>query len=190
MRGAKPPRVDPNATTGGETTEVESGRSQPRPCCCCVFKLALLCAAAGLLAHLVRTDPIDAVSATGLDAPGPSFDVAVRVRMRWFHLAPRAYRHGTVGVSWAGSAVTASGPLQDVYLDPVDSGVANATARAAAALLPPDARQQLEGELRLDVAVAYEKDVGTPLGRGFRAWCAAVPLGRGNSTASCNVVKQ
>jgi hypothetical protein len=210
MRGAtKPPRVDPNASPSGAVLpthatpsggDVNPRRPQPGPRTCqCVFTFVLACAAVGLVAYLVRTDPvvsIDAVSATGLDedAASPSFDVAVRITTRWFHLVSCNYRRGTVAVSWAGGAVSASGALQDVNLDPMNSADANATARSA--VVPADARERLAGEIRrgevrLDVAVAYEKDVGTPLGRGFRARCAAVPLGRGkgNSIASCSIVK-
>uniref|UniRef100_A0A0D3HEY1 Uncharacterized protein n=1 Tax=Oryza barthii TaxID=65489 RepID=A0A0D3HEY1_9ORYZ len=57
---------------------------------------------------------IDGVSATGLDAAAgknasaattvsPSFDVAVRLRRRWFRLLPDTYTNGTVSVSFAGA---------------------------------------------------------------------------------------
>lgn len=189
-----PQRLLPtHATSSGG--DVKPRRPQPGPRTCqCVLTFVLACAALGLVAYLVRTDPvvsIDAVSATGLDgdAASPSFDVAVRITTSWFHLVSCNYRRGTDGVSWAGGAVSASGALQDVNLDPMNSADANTTARSAA--VPGDAREIRRGGVRLDVAVAYEKDVGRPLGRGFRARCTAVPLGRGkgNSVASCSIVK-
>uniref|UniRef100_A0A0E0EZ63 Late embryogenesis abundant protein LEA-2 subgroup domain-containing protein n=1 Tax=Oryza meridionalis TaxID=40149 RepID=A0A0E0EZ63_9ORYZ len=165
---------------------------------------------------MVPVVSIDGVTATGLDAAAaagnatttisPSFDVAVRVKMRRFHLAPEAYARGSVAVSCAGGAVTARGELPDFLLYVTSPSVVSATVRAAppTTALSAGARGRLTGELRrgevrLDVSVAYrrsEDDPGSMLSNGFRAMCAATAsLGHGNSTATaaaaaCTVVKQ
>uniref|UniRef100_A0A0E0M908 Uncharacterized protein n=1 Tax=Oryza punctata TaxID=4537 RepID=A0A0E0M908_ORYPU len=147
---------------------------------------------------------IDGVSATGPDdAAGKnassasavisqSFDVAVRIRTRWFHfhLLPSSYTNGTVAVSCAGGAWSPRVALEHIVLTSLSPPVVSATVRAPPTALAGDARDRLDGELRrgeerLDVSVAYESDPTSIPSGGFRTMCAVTLLGRGDSTASC-----
>uniref|UniRef100_A0A0E0EZ62 Uncharacterized protein n=1 Tax=Oryza meridionalis TaxID=40149 RepID=A0A0E0EZ62_9ORYZ len=180
-----------------------------------LLSAAFVVAVFGVLLFGVWMNPIvsiDGVSATGLDAAtgknasaattvSPSFDVAVRLRRRWFRLLPDTYTNGTVSVSFAGAggAVVARGALQDVTLTAFSPSVVSATARAPPTALLA-AGELRRGEVRLDVMVSYDRsqvhEPYSPLSHGFRAMCAATALGRGNSTAaappaaaSCTVVR-
>lgn len=237
-RGAKPPRrVDPNisrpparaAVLPTHTVSPGDGATASSHLSMAPVVAIVLCTLVTIAAILFLSFfgswmgpvvSIDGVTATGLDAAGaagnattttisPSFDVAVRVKMQRFHLAPEAYARGSVAVSCAGGAVTARGELPDFLLYVTSPSVVSATARAAppTTALSAGARGRLAGELRrgevwLDVSVSYrrsEDDPGSMLSNGFRAMCAATAsLGHGNSTATavaaaaaaCTVVKQ
>uniref|UniRef100_I1QDQ3 Uncharacterized protein n=1 Tax=Oryza glaberrima TaxID=4538 RepID=I1QDQ3_ORYGL len=224
MRRAKPPRVDPNVrpakaphvvvvvpadpagdvATAPNTSSVERGVTV-------LLSVAFVVAVFGVLLFGVWMNPIvsiDGVSATGLDAAAgknasaattvsPSFDVAVRLRRRWFRLLPDTYTNGTVSVSFAGAggAAVARGALRDVTLTAFSPSVVSATARAPPTALLAAGELRRGGEVRLDVTVSYDRsqvhEPYSPLSHGFRAMCAATALGGGNSTAavSCTVVR-
>lgn len=174
------------------------------------MSVAFVVAVFGVLLFGVWMNPIvsiDGVSATGLDAAAgknasaattvsPSFDVAVRLRRRWFRLLPYTYTNGTVSVSFAGagarpSRARAPGRHADRVL-PV-RGVGDGARPPTALLAAGELRRG--GEVRLDVTVSYDRsqvhEPYSPLSHGFRAMCAATALGGGNSTAaaSCTVVR-
>jgi hypothetical protein len=176
-----------------------------------LLSVAFVVAVFGVLLFGVWMNPIvsiDGVSATGLDAAAgknasaattvsPSFDVAVRLRRRWFRLLPYTYTNGTVSVSFAGAggAAVARGALRDVTLTAFSPSVVSATARAPPTALLAAGELRRRGEVRLDVTVSYDRsqvhEPYSPLSHGFRAMCAATALGGGNSTAaaSCTVVR-